>query len=120
MLSVLVNTIKPILTGGQAWANNRDSVFHVNGDVKTYSCQFTLRREGKKIASLSVCLHPSAKSREWAWIHKHGREPNKQQNPAPPAVWAALRYDIEAEELPSWLHVWAKHVGYALVMRDAR
>ncbi|MDP3520849.1 MAG: hypothetical protein Q8S02_09525 [Hydrogenophaga sp.] len=120
MLSVLENTIKPILTGGQAWANNRDSVFHVTGDVKKYSGQFTLRREGKKIASLSVCLHPSAKSREWAWIHKHGREPIKQQTSAPQPLWTALRYDINPEEQPSWLHEWAKHLGYALAMRGAR
>ena len=111
---IIDRTLLPVLATGQGWADSRKSGYIVKGEIHSKAASFQLLDEGAPIAVLAVSLHAKTSERMWAWLH----EPDAAPVGAPPPAWAALRYDVHESMLPDWLDWWAKHVGYALMMRE--
>lgn len=115
---IIDRTLLPVLQTGQGWANSRKSGYTVRGEIHAKAASFQLFDEGAPIAVLAVSLHSKTSARMWDWIHEHAPGPLPSNGDAPQPAWAALRYDVPESVLPDWIDWWAKHVGYALMMRE--
>lgn len=115
---IIDRTLLPVLQAGQGWADSRKSGYTVRGEIHANAASFQLFDEGVPIAVLAVALNSKNSARMWSWIHEHAPVPLPDNGPTPPPAWAALRYDVPEIALPPWVDWWAKHVGYALMMRE--
>lgn len=115
---IIDRTLLPVLHAGQGWANSRKSGYTVRGEIHANAASFELLDEGVPIAVLAVALHSKTSARMWSWLHEHSPRPLPENGEAPPPAWVALRYDVPEVALPDWIDWWAKHVGYALLIRE--
>lgn len=116
---IIERSLIPVLLTGRGWADSRKSGYAVRGEIHPHSARFHLFDEGVHIADVAVALSDETSEPLWDGLHINSPRPLPENGGAPPPPWVALRYDVPEMALPAWLDWWVKHVGYALVTREA-